>query len=68
MYKGKLVTSIYSSRNKSREKLLESCKYGNSDNPSVSSKNRRHDCTRLIQMDGWEIKDDYPWKQIMLEN
>ena len=53
---------------KSRSELLNMCKYGNSDNPERSSKDRRHACTRLIQVDGWEIKKDYPWKQIMLEN
>lgn len=25
------------------------------------SKNRRYGCAALIQHDGWEIKDDYPW-------
>ena len=28
----------------------------------------QHACARLIQMDGWEIRDDYPWKQTILEN
>ncbi len=35
-----------------REWLLEACSKG--------SKENRH-CGRLIQYDGWEIKDDYPW-------
>ncbi len=65
---GKLITSLADSQNKTRETLLEKCKYGNTDNPSISSKGRRHECTRLIQIDGWEIRDDYPWNQIMLEN
>ena len=50
------------------KELLDECKYGNSDNSDVSSSGRRHACARLIQIDGWEIKDDYPWNQIMLEN
>ena len=59
-------TEDYGSEN--RSELLNNCKYGNSDNSEISSKDRRHACTRLIQVDGWEIKKDYPWKQIMLEN
>ena len=54
-------------KNYSREKLLEECKYGNTDNPKKSSKNRRHACSALIQRDGWKIKDDYPWNQEFLE-
>ena len=65
---GKFITSDPGSKNKTRKELLESCKYGNFDNSSVSSAGRRHECTRLIQIDGWEIKDDYPWNQIMIEN
>ncbi len=66
--KGRLVTSAPHFDTKTREEILEACKYGNSDDSSVSSKGRRHACTRLIQIDGWEIKDDYPWNQTMLEN
>ena len=51
----------------SRNSLLSYCKYGNVDNPDVSSAGRRHYCAGLIQTDGWEIKDDYPWEQIMIE-
>ncbi len=51
-----------------RDTALKGCKYGNTDSPNVSSKGRRHYCARLIQLDGWQIKDDYPWQQIMLEN
>ena len=36
--------------------LLNSCK-----NPSTGDYSKRHYCTRLIQVDGWEIKSDYPW-------
>ncbi len=43
-----------------RKVLLNSC------SPKVSPK-RRHYCAALIQSDGWEIKDDYPWEQVMLE-
>lgn len=67
IYKGKFIASSPENQTQTREKLLELCKYGNSDNAEVSSKNRRHACTRLIQIDGWEIKDDYPWRQTMLE-
>ena len=66
--KGRLVTSAPHFDTKTREEILEACKYGNSDDSSVRSKGRRHACTRLIQIDGWEIKDDYPWNQTMLEN
>ena len=58
----------YGMGNNDREEVLKACKYGNTDDPNISSKGRRHYCARLIQMDGWEIKDDYPWGQIMLEN
>lgn len=67
MYKGKFITSNPENQTQTREKLLDLCKYGNSDNAEVSSKGRRHACTRLIQIDGWEIKKDYPWGQTMLE-
>ncbi len=66
--RGKFLTSSPYFDNKTREEILESCKYGNRDDPSVSSKGRRHACARLIQMDGWEIRKDYPWEQTMLEN
>lgn len=66
--KGEFLASIRSSKNRNREELLNSCKYGNHDDTTISSIDRRHDCTKLIQIDGWEIKDDYPWQQIMLEN
>ena len=65
--KYKFVTSNVEYQTASREKLLEKCKYGNTDNADVSSPNRRHACARLIEYDGWEIKDDYPWRQTMLE-
>ena len=65
---GKFYASLIGQQNLTRESLLKACKYGNSDNPNISSKNQRHACARLIQVDGWEIRDDYPWKQIMLEN
>ncbi len=64
--KSKVVTSVSGCDNYTREQLLNSCKYGNYDNSSVSSTNRRHACARLIQVDGWQIKSDYPWKQSFL--
>ena len=54
-------------KNLTREQLLARCKFGNSDNPNVSIKNKRHTCSRLIQYDGWDIKPDYTWKQTILE-
>lgn len=62
----RFVTSNIGAQYKSREKLLESCKYGDYDNPGTSSKDRRHYCARLIQYDGWQIKKDYPWNQIIV--
>ncbi len=64
-YKNKyqLVASDCNYQNKTREKLLDLCLKGNSDNADIYSQGRRHACTRLIQYDGWEIKDDYPWFQ-----
>ncbi|MDR1327441.1 MAG: type II secretion system GspH family protein [Heliobacteriaceae bacterium] len=38
----------------SREELLYLCKNPDSDK-------KRHYCTRLIELDDWQIKDDYPW-------
>lgn len=64
---GKFYTSQKNDNNKTRAQLLDSCKYGNKDNSEVSSPGRRHACTRLIQIDGWQISKDYPWQQIMLE-
>lgn len=58
----------YGMSSNNRDEILKACAYGNSDDPNVSSKGRRHFCARLIQLDGWEIKSDYPWQQIMLEN
>ena len=66
--RGRFLTSSPDFDNKTREEILESCKYRNRDDQSVSSKGRRHACTRLIQMDGWKIRKDYPWEQTMLEN
>ena len=51
-----------------RQILLERCKYGNVDNPEVSSMGRRHKCAALIQLDGWRIKNDYPWDQVKIED
>lgn len=66
--RNKLIASNSSAQSKTREELLDSCAKGNYDNPLESSKDRRHDCARLIQVDGWEIKKDYPWRQVMIEH
>ncbi len=58
LYKGKFITSTPSSDGLTREELNEKCKVG-------AAKGRRHDCTRLIEMDGWEIRKNYPWEQII---
>ena len=65
---GSFVPSLCNYKNLTRDKLLDLCAKGNLDNPDVSSKDKRHTCARLIQYDGWEIKPDYPWRQIMIEN
>lgn len=36
-----------------RESLYNACKY--------ATEGHRHRCAALIEADGWEIKDDYPW-------
>lgn len=64
---GKLYTSLADMQNKNREYLLTKCKYGNWSAIDGKTEGRRHACTRLIEYDGWQIKDDYPWKQTMLE-
>lgn len=64
---GKFITSMRSYQNMSRDDLLKECKTGavNADGSSVRA--ARHACTRLIEVDGWKIKDDYPWNQTILE-
>lgn len=62
----KFLASNTQQQNYTREKLLDECSKGNHDNPDVSSIDRRHACTRLIQVDGWEIKPDYPWRQTII--
>lgn len=61
--KYKFVTSTTDAQTKTREELLDGCLKGNYDNADVFSQGRRHYCTRLIEYDGWEMKDDYPWIQ-----
>lgn len=51
MYYGKIYTS-FDGETPTRATMLESCK-----NPSL----QKHWCTRLIQVDGWKMADDYPW-------
>ena len=43
-----------------RTTALNYCKNPSS-SPNGGNANRRHHCARLIMLDGWEIKDDYPW-------
>lgn len=64
--KSQVMTSSAGYAKYNRQQLLNACKYGNSDNNEVSSNGRRHACTRLIETDGWIIKDDYPWRQSFL--
>ena len=64
----KFLASAPSYQQKAREWLIDSCAKGNVDDPLVSIKDKRHACARLIQYDGWEIKKDYPWRQIMIDN
>ena len=46
---------------KNRDSIKNHYKYGcNKDIP----KHQRMNCGALLQMDSWEIKDDYPWRQI----
>lgn len=61
--KYKFVTSNCTAQTKTREELLDGCLKGNYDDADVFSQGRRHYCTRLIEYDGWEMKDDYPWIQ-----
>ena len=39
---------------KTREELYDLCK-------NITSESQKSDCTALIEYDGWEIKEDYPW-------
>lgn len=64
---GKFVTSSNEYHNYTREQLLQSCKTGAIKSDGSSTGQARHACTRLIEMDGWEIKDDYPWNAVTLE-
>ena len=52
-YKGRFITSMASTQAQSRETLLQDC--------GGSLANGRYGCTRLIEVDGWKIKSDYPW-------
>ena len=63
---GKFIASLEEFQNSTRDELLESCSLGNRDHPDVSSAGKRHACARLIQIDGWEIKPDYPWIQTII--
>ena len=49
---GKFITSYKGFHSYTRDELLEACK----------TSLYKHACTRLIEVDGWQIKDDYPWR------
>ncbi len=53
---GEFVTSRGKYDDYTRDQLLSDCKAGSSDDDDT-----RQGCTRLIETDGWTIKDDYPW-------
>ena len=42
-----------------RSDALNYCK--NPSSYASGTASRRHACSRVIELDGWEIKDDYPW-------
>ena len=54
---GKFYTSL-GGNDLNRASLLDKCK-----NPYTNLYRARHYCTQLIQYDGWQIKDDYPWRE-----
>ena len=54
LYRGKFITAAPMSDGLTRDELVEKCRTG-------AGKQQRHHCARLIQMDGWEIRKDYPW-------
>ena len=55
----KLSFFCWSTGEKNRDSVKNHYKYGcNKDIP----KHRRMNCGTLLQMDSWEIKDDYPWR------
>ena len=61
LHRGKFITSEPGADSFTRDELIEKCRTG-------SGKGHRHYCTRLIQIDGWEIRKDYPWNQILTED
>ena len=61
LHRGKFITSEPGADSFTRDELIEKCRTG-------SGKGHRHYCTRLIQIDGWEISKDYPWNQILAED
>lgn len=50
---GEFITSYAEYHGKTRAELLANCSL-----PDVS---RRHGCARLIEVDNWKIRGDYPW-------
>ncbi|MBP3924436.1 prepilin-type N-terminal cleavage/methylation domain-containing protein [bacterium] len=53
---GKHFGPSYRSELYTRERLLNDCKH-----PQTNNDDKRHACSGLLQYDGWEFKDDYPW-------
>lgn len=52
------VASHHPSVNYTRSQLRDFC--ANPQTIDSGNENKRHMCTKLIQVDGWRIKDDYP--------
>ena len=63
--KGKLYASVptIDTTLPTRALLLDSCKKCNYSNSGNTNPGKCHACSRLIQIDGWELKNDYPWKK-----
>ncbi|MBQ3640686.1 type II secretion system protein, partial [bacterium] len=54
-YRGDVITAWDSWHTDPREYVLRRCK----EDPN----GRRNSCSRLIEMDGWTVKPDYPWRK-----
>lgn len=63
--KGKLYTSVPNIGNTltTRAALLNSCRKCDYQSSGNSNLGKCHACSRLIQQDGWNLKNDYPWKK-----
>lgn len=51
--RGRFITAYNSYHTWTRAELLQNC--------GGSIANGRYGCSRLIELDGWKIKSDYPW-------